>query len=66
MNIHPRVMGADPWINTDEALNRLIDKVILEKFPNTLDDEIPDVLDNGDNRIDAMHTIIMRLLKMKG
>lgn len=63
---HPRLIKSDPWTSLDDKLNEIIDKVILEFTPNTLDDDIPDVLDDWDNRENAIEILITKLQKMKG
>lgn len=63
---HPRLIKSDPWTSLDDKLNEVIDKVILEFSPNTLDDDIPDVLDDWDNRENAIEILITKLQKMKG
>lgn len=63
---HPRVIKSDPWTNLDQKLNEVIDKVILDFTPNTPDDDIPDVLDDWDNRENAIEILIDKLQKMKG
>jgi hypothetical protein len=59
-------MASDPWRSIDQALESLIDKIVLEFNPETLDDDINDVLDDWDNRSDAIDYLIEKLQKMKG
>lgn len=65
-DLHPRVIRANPWNSIDENLNELLDKIILEVHPNILDDDIPDTLDDWDNREMAIEYLIDKLTKMKG
>lgn len=62
--LNPRFIASDPWRSIDDALESLIDKVVLELHPDTLDDDINDLLDEWDNRTEAMHYLIKKLLKM--
>lgn len=64
--LNTRFMASDPWRNIPDALESLIDKVVLEFNPSTLDDDIPDVLDDWDNREEAIDYLIEKLQKMKG
>ena len=63
---HPRFIKSDPWASVDDKINELIDKVILDFSPETLDDDIPDLLDDWDNRENAIEILIDKLQKMKG
>ena len=64
--IHPRILKSDPWTSVDQALDNLIDKLILEVNPTVLDDDIPDLLDNWDNREMAIEVLIDKLIDKKG
>ena len=63
---HPRVMNSDPWKSIDQSLEALLDKIILEFSPNTPDDDIPDLLDDWDNRENAIEILQTKLSRMKG
>lgn len=58
-------MASDPWRTIDNSLESLIDKVVLEFNPQTLDDDIPDTLDDWDNRAEAIDYLIEKLSKIK-
>lgn len=61
-----RVIKTDPWNSINKSLDLLIDKIILESNPQALDDHIPDILDDWDNRVMAMEVIEDRINKLKG
>lgn len=63
--VNARVMASDPWRTIDNSLESLIDKVVLEFNPQTLDDDIPDTLDDWDNRVEAIDYLIEKLSKIK-
>lgn len=63
--VNARVMASDPWRTIDNSLESLIDKVVLEFNPQTLDDDIPDTLDDWDNRVEAIDYLIEKLQKAK-
>lgn len=63
--VNARVMASDPWRTIDNSLESLIDKVVLEFNPQTLDDDIPDTLDDWDNRVEAIDYLVEKLLKIK-
>lgn len=63
---HPRFIKSDPWASVDTKIDELIDKVIFEFTPEMLDDDIPEQLDDWDNRVNAIEIIITKLEKMKG
>lgn len=58
-------MASDPWRTIDNSIESLIDKVVLEFNPQTLDDDIPDTLDDWDNRVEAIDYLIEKLSKIK-
>lgn len=62
---HERLLKSNPWRNIPESLNDLIDKVILEFHPQLLDDDIPDAVDDWDNRVEAIDYLIEKLQKQK-
>jgi hypothetical protein len=39
-------------------LREIIDSLVLDKYPETLDDDQPDILSDGDNRDEAIDTLI--------
>lgn len=53
-----------PWESTPEKLSSLIDSIILDFHPETLDDDIEDLLDDADNRLEAMEYLHEKLGKM--
>lgn len=65
MDVLDKVMDTYPWVTIDKTIDRMIDKVILEMNPQILDDELNDVLDDGDNRLDAINYLIEKLQKIK-
>jgi nitrate/nitrite-specific signal transduction histidine kinase len=64
-SLNPRFMASDPWRSIDQALESLIDKVVLELNPDTLDDNINDTLDDWDNRVEAIDYLVEKLQKQK-
>ena len=63
--LNPRFMASDPWRSIDASLDSLVDKIVLEMNPQTLDDDIEDVLNEWDNRENAIDYLIEKLQKMK-
>ena len=61
---HPRLIKSNPWNSVEDSINELVDKIILEMNPQTLDDDIPDVLDDWDNRENAIEYLIEKLQKL--
>jgi hypothetical protein len=49
----------------EELLNGIIETVIMDENPQVLDDDIPDLLDSGEARDEAIWSIIRCLNKMK-
>lgn len=62
--LDPRFMASDPWRTIDQALESLIDKIVLE-LNQTTDENIARDLDEWDNRVDAIDYLIEKLQKMK-
>lgn len=60
----PRFIKTDPWADVDTKLNELIDKIVIEFTPGVLDDDLPDLLDDWDNRQTAIEILQDKLLKM--
>lgn len=63
---NPRVIATDPWNSIDKSLDLLIDKIIIEANPSIIDDHIPDLLDDWDNRVMAIEVIENKLKQLKG
>lgn len=63
--LNPRFMASDPWRTIDQATESLIDKVVVEFNPEVLDDDLPDVMDDWDERKNAIDYLIDKLSKMK-
>lgn len=63
--LNPRFIASDPWRGVDESLESLIDKIVVEFNPEVLDDDLPDVMDDWDERLNAIDYLINKLLKMK-
>lgn len=62
--LNPRFMASDPWRTIDQSLESLIDKIVLELNPQTLDDQIDEVLNDWDNRKDSIEYLIEKLQKL--
>lgn len=53
-----------PWESTPEKLSGLIDSIIIDFHPGTKDDDLEDLLDDADNRLEAMEYLHEKLGKM--
>ena len=65
VKIHPRIIKADPWQTVNSQIESLIDKIIIDKNPLALDDEMNDLLDNPENREKAIDKLVEKLEALK-
>ena len=54
-------MKVDPWKGIDQSLDDLLVKIIMDKHPEILDDDLPDILNNERLVDEAKETIIEKL-----
>ena len=63
---HPRLIKSNPWNSVDTAINELLDKIIFEENPGVVDDDIPDMIDDPEQRKSAIKILQDRLSIMIG
>jgi hypothetical protein len=49
----------------EERLDDIVDEIVYENHPQALDDDLPDIMDDGDNREISINQIITLLERMK-
>jgi len=52
-------------MNINTLIKELIEYTIMELNPGHVDDDMPDLLDDWDKRIEAIDYLVEKLLKMK-
>lgn len=60
-----RIIETNPWNTVDKEIDVLISKVVLQMNPEVLDDDLNDLLDDWDNRENAIDYLIDKLIKIK-
>lgn len=65
MNDLDLIMDTNPWESVDDSIDKLISKRILELNPKIPDGDLNEVLDDSDNRAEAVDDLILKLIKIK-
>jgi hypothetical protein len=60
-----RLILTEPWKTTDDLLENLIDKEVLVRNPQVLDDDLEDIMNDWGERIEAIDAIIYKLEAIK-
>jgi len=62
--MNDQIMKSNPWEKTGDTLERLIDKIILDFNPGATDDQSVELIEDPDQRLEAIEYLHEKLGKM--